>query len=84
MLRFRLSFETIAVYYGDGSKGQAVVIPAGTDVFASEQEMHAGLRDHSKFISVEWDGKTVSMFLVDLVDSCFPASSQFDDLAYYC
>ena len=69
MERFRLKSPTMAVHYQDGGpKGLAVVIPAGSEVCCSEHiDARPGF-DHSTFVEVLWTGKTVSMFLLDLVE----------------
>jgi hypothetical protein len=59
----------MAVHYShDGQKGVAIVIPAGSEVVSHEVVDSRSGFDHSKFIAVEWDGRTVCMFLLDLLE----------------
>ena len=69
MERFKLKSATMAVHYQDGGpKGLAVVIPGGSEVSSVEHiDTRPGF-DHSVFVQVRWAGRTVSMFLLDLVD----------------
>jgi hypothetical protein len=68
MDRFKLKSATMAVHYQDGAKGTAVIVPGGSEVVSLEPiEGHNGF-DRSKFIAVEWNGTTVCMFLLDLIE----------------
>jgi hypothetical protein len=69
MHRFRLQSATLAVQYRNGeAKGIATMIPAGSAVTPLDPiELRSGF-DRSKLIAVEWDGKTVCMFLLDLLE----------------
>jgi hypothetical protein len=69
MYRFRLKSATMAVCQEDGEPhGVAIIIPAGSEIVSVEQiEARAGM-DHSTFVSVEWNRKTIRMFLLDLVE----------------
>ena len=59
----------MAVCQEDGEPhGVAIIIPAGSEIVSVEPiEARTGF-DHSAFVGVEWDGKTVRMFLLDLVE----------------
>jgi hypothetical protein len=67
MYRFRLSSATIAVI--DGSRDLAVLIPAGAEVLSANRidDVTDGF-ERSRFIRVDWDGKVVRMFLLDLLE----------------
>jgi hypothetical protein len=69
MYRFRLRRETIAIHHQDDSpKGVAIIIPARSEVvYADPIEVRTGV-DQSKLVAVEWEGKTVRIFLRDLLD----------------
>ena len=69
MERFRLKSATMAVSHpGDGTKGLAVVIPAGSELASIDPiDTRSGL-DHSHFVPVKWAGQRVHMFLLDLVE----------------
>jgi hypothetical protein len=67
VFRLRLMRETIAVHHQDGSpKGVALLIPAKSEVVCIDPiEVPF---DQSKLVAVEWEGKTVRVFLQDLLD----------------
>jgi hypothetical protein len=68
MYRFRLTSATMAVYQRDGYKSEAVVIPAGSEVLSVDPiESRSGF-DRAKLVDVGWNGKTVRMFLLDLLE----------------
>ena len=69
MERFRLKSATMAVHHvGGDAKGVAVVIPAGSEVVSIDPiDTRSGF-DHSQFVAVKWAGRTVQMFLLDLVE----------------
>ena len=67
--RFRLNSATMAVHYRhDDQKGVALIIPAGSEVISHEVVDGRPGFDRSKFVAVEWDGRTVCMFLLDLLE----------------
>lgn len=68
MFRFRLKASIMAVYYGVEGKGEAVIIPAGSEIVTDDLSNPRALPDQSRLVKVGWNGKTVSMFLVDLLD----------------
>jgi|HubBroStandDraft_5_1064220.scaffolds.fasta_scaffold1726968_1 hypothetical protein len=68
MQRFRLNSATMVVYSPDGFKGQAVVLPAGSEVVPVDPVEARPEIDRSKLVAVGWDGKTVRMFLLDLLE----------------
>jgi hypothetical protein len=69
MEHFQLTSATMAVHYQDGGpKGLAVMIPAGSEVSSAEPiDVRPGF-DHSLFVEVQWAGRTVRMFLLDLIE----------------
>lgn len=68
MYRFRLKSATMAVCHRDGFKGEAVIIPTGSEIVSVDPvEIRKGF-DRAKLIEVGWDGKTVRMFLLDLLE----------------
>lgn len=63
-----LSTETVAVTYGSTDHGRAILVPAGAEIFvvgSLEVPLEA---DNSRMVSVIWQGNTVWMFLVDLLE----------------
>ncbi len=60
MLRYRLRVTTVAIHEGN-PRPTAISIPAGTVL-----QVPDGLVNASGFVEVEWDGKTVQMFAIDL------------------
>lgn len=58
----------MAIYYEEGGKGDAVVIPMGAEVFTDDLANPRAASDPSRLVPVEWNGKAVSVFLVDLLD----------------
>ena len=67
--RFRLNSATMAVHYRhDDQKGVALIIPAGSEVISHEVVDGRPGFDRSKLVAVEWDGRTVCMFLLDLLE----------------
>jgi hypothetical protein len=63
--RFRLKTAVIAVTDGP-EKRLAVQIPTGAQIVVLDDiQSHAAL-DNNHQVNVEWDGKIVSMFLVDI------------------
>lgn len=67
MYRFRLKSATMAVEQGGASKILAVV-PAGAEIAARElPDIHSGY-GCSTLVAIEWNGKTVSMFLADVLE----------------
>jgi hypothetical protein len=68
MQRFQLRSSTTAVQPRLGHKGEAITIPAGS-VVAIATPIESFVRsDRTGFIAVNWDGKTVNMFLIDLLE----------------
>jgi len=69
MYRFRLKSATMAVHQEEGDRhGVAIIIPAGSVVTSVEPvESRSGF-DRATFVTVEWDGKRVRMFLLDRVE----------------
>ncbi len=67
MRRFRLNAPTLAIQYGDGGKGLAVMIPKGAEV-ATADLPNSNRDDGTSLVKVEWGQKTVSIFLVDLLE----------------
>jgi hypothetical protein len=58
----------MAVCHRGGSKDEAVIIPAGSVVVSVDPiETRAGF-DRSKLIEVTWRGKTILVFLLDLLE----------------
>lgn len=68
MYSFALSSPTMAIQYGDKGKGVAVIIPGGSKVAIADLPEANTLSDASKLIEVEWNGRTVRMFLLDLLE----------------
>jgi hypothetical protein len=68
MYRFRLKSATMAMCHHDGFKGEAVVIPTGSEIISVDPvEIRKGF-DRARLIEVGWGGKTVRMFLLDLLE----------------
>jgi hypothetical protein len=71
MQRFRLRSATMAVYAPEGFKGfkgHALIIPAGAEIVSVDPiETRPGF-NRTKLIEVGWEGKTVRMFLLDLLE----------------
>jgi len=58
--RYRLNTSTLAIVNGDGQHSP-VTVPAGSIV-----EVVAGPLDGNRLIDVEWEGKTLMMFTIDI------------------
>jgi hypothetical protein len=66
MHRFRLKSATVAVQ--DRGRGKDIAfIPKGAEITADLPDVRSGF-DRSKFIAIKWEGKTVSIFLLDLLE----------------
>jgi hypothetical protein len=63
--RIRLNSATIASAIQDG-RSIALLIPTGAEVIPLDAVPEEGSGDDGREVSVEWQGRTVSMFLVDL------------------
>ena len=62
---FRLEQATIAIVFADG-KEVATHIPAGTEIVAMERVEAAPDDLPNRRVSVQWDGKPIWMFAVDI------------------
>ncbi len=60
MLRYRLSATTLGVHQ-QGIRSVAISIPAGTVVGVA-----SGLGKDVGFVEIEWEGKCIRVFAVDL------------------
>jgi hypothetical protein len=68
MYQFKLKSATMAVRDENGKPhGVAVVIPANSVIATVEPVEARAVSDNSTLVGVEWDGKKVRMFLLDLV-----------------
>jgi hypothetical protein len=65
---FRLRDNTIALGFDDTGKKVAVMMPAGTHVSANGPVPTEHAKDRTEQIAVNWDHRTLTMFLVDLQD----------------
>lgn len=63
--RFRLKTATIAITDAP-EKRIAVRLPTGAQIVVLDQIQPDAQLDSSHQVTVEWDGKVVSMFLVDI------------------
>jgi hypothetical protein len=68
MYRFRLRSATAGVYRGGAEKPVAVLIPAGAEVTTTDEDALSSSANHLKLISVEWQGRPLAIFLIDLVE----------------
>jgi hypothetical protein len=67
--RFRLRTSTIAVVYDEGGKKVTEMIPAGAVIKAlGVVPLDRVAVDPTEQIEVSWKGRSMSMFLVDLLD----------------
>jgi hypothetical protein len=62
MLRYRLPTTTVAVHR-EAAQPVAISIPSGTVLTVPDDSANS-----SGFVEVEWDGKSVQVFAVDLRD----------------
>jgi hypothetical protein len=62
--RFKLRIMTIAVIR-DGARDTAVYLPEGAELIVTDQ-LSVSSNDANRQVSVEWDGKTMKMFAVDI------------------
>lgn len=60
MLRYRLSATTLGIHQ-QGTRSVAISIPAGTVVGVAR-----GLAKNVGFVEIEWEGKCIRTFAVDL------------------
>ena len=58
--RYRLNTPTLAILTTDGDK-LPVIVPMGGIV-----QVHNGSLEDTQLVDVEWEGRTVSMFSIDL------------------
>ena len=65
MYQFRLRSATIAIQ--EGGHGIAM-IPAGAEITAADLPGVRERADRSKLVAIEWEGKMVSIFLLDLME----------------
>jgi hypothetical protein len=73
MYRFRLRSATIAIQEG----GQGVtMIPAGAEITASDLPDVRERSDRSKLVTIDWEGKMVRIFLLDLMERGERSESQ--------
>jgi hypothetical protein len=63
MLRYKLRTTTVAVHHQEATRSVAISIPAGTVLKVPD-----GFANSSGFVDVEWNGKSVQVFAVDLRD----------------
>jgi hypothetical protein len=69
MYHFRLNTATMAVHQRSGEPhGSAVMIPAGSEIVSQERVDFRPGFDRSRLVEVRWAGRTVSMFLLDLME----------------
>ena len=68
--RFRLNTSKIGLVIEDGKK-VAVQIPAGAELLAIDS-VPDPVVDRQQQVPVKWEGKTVTMFAVDLRDGAEP------------
>ena len=61
-------YASALIQHAAGAHSSGVIVPGGSEVVSLEPiEGHNGF-DRSKFIAVEWNGTTVCMFLLDLIE----------------
>lgn len=65
MYRFRLRSATIAVQQ---EERRVAMIPTGAEIAAADLPDIRNGFDRSKFVTVEWDGMVVRIFLLDLLE----------------
>ncbi len=58
---FRLSTATLCVSSGDGDQKMLVTIPKGSEI-----KLLGGYLDSNQLVDIEWEGKSLKMFAVDL------------------
>jgi hypothetical protein len=63
--RFKLKTATIATAEGPDTR-IAVQLPIGAEIVVRDQVDSDGPADPTRQVNVEWDGKMLSMFLVDI------------------
>ena len=68
--RFRLNAPKIGLVFQDGKK-IAVQIPAGAEILAIDSVPDPVL-DPQRQVHVTWEGRTITMFAVDLRDGAEP------------
>jgi hypothetical protein len=68
MQYFQLKSDAAAILLRDGIRAKAVVIPAGSVVAAAASAEIPRGADRNKMVAVEWAGKSLSMFRVDLLE----------------
>ena len=67
MYLFRLKSATMAIH-NLGNSRTVLVIPQGAEIAAIDVPDSRTGFEHSRLIEIQWDGKTVSMFLLDLFE----------------
>jgi len=73
--RFRLNATTICTTH-KGGKAVAEQIPKGVEVVVLNPVAAEASKDSNRQVWVEWEGRIVSMFLVDLQERGEPIPSQ--------
>jgi hypothetical protein len=65
--RFQLRRSTIAIVDNDNGKKVATMIPAGAVIMALGLDpLECAARNRTEQIEVSWNGRSMSMFLIDL------------------
>jgi hypothetical protein len=65
MYRFRLKSVTVAVHK---EGGRVAIIPTGAEIAAADLPDTRNGFEPGKFVTMEWDGRMVRMFLLDLME----------------
>ena len=68
--RFRLNAPKIGIVFQDGRK-VAVQIPAGAEILAIDS-VPDPVVDRQQQVHVTWEGKTITMFAVDIRENAEP------------
>jgi hypothetical protein len=68
--RFRLNAPRIGIVFQDGKK-VAVQIPAGAEIVAIDS-VPDPVVDRQQQVQVSWEGKTITMFAVDVRENAEP------------
>jgi hypothetical protein len=63
--RFKIRDATIAIR-SDETRKKIAVIPAGAEITLTDPIPLAPVSDHNETVNVSWEGRLLTMFLIDL------------------
>jgi len=68
MYRFRLKLSTVGVSHANDGRKTAQVIPQGAELMTGDADVEDPSANGRKLVSVVWEGRSLGIFLVDLLE----------------